>query len=257
MEGLRKTTRRQNRTVTHQEPLEESQVPFEGHSLAEPKLILISGETDVEDEGNHDQEELNAAAGNTNINANGRVASMPQPASRPDVAAQKQAQQELIAALNENQEMVAGVARARTPTPYHGGARPRRANQGDGARIAPDAPPLTQEVLNEVIERTCQAVMAQNQRERRTPSGIRQGLNNRPRSQSESSGDDDSHVSRTSSRPQYSPKLPPFTGKEKWEVWFTRFTDVASLNQWGDRRRSARHREWLSDRPALRRRWSG
>ena len=43
--------------------------------------------------------------------------------------------------------------------------------------------------------------------------------------------------SRTYNRSLTNPKLPPFTGKEKWEVWFTRFTEVASLNNWSERRR--------------------
>ena len=31
-----------------------------------------------------------------------------------------------------------------------------------------------------------------------------------------------------------SPKLPPFTGKETWKVWFNRFEDIASRFRWSD-----------------------
>ena len=180
--------------------------------------------------------EQTTAAVHTSTSVDGRIAPRHQPFARPDVAAQRQAQQDLVAALNQNQERVAAIARARTATPYQGG-RPRTSNQETRARAAS---PLTREVLDEVIERTVRntvELMEQSRNPRRTPPGIRLGSNHGPRSQSESSGDDDSHASsRTAVRPQFSPKLPPFTGKEKWEVWFTRFTDVASLNQWGDRR---------------------
>lgn len=33
------------------------------------------------------------------------------------------------------------------------------------------------------------------------------------------------------------PKLPVFTGKERWEVWFNRFQDVANRQQWDNERR--------------------
>ncbi len=56
------------------------------------------------------------------------------------------------------------------------------------------------------------------------------------------SSEDDTDVrsvrsSRFSERPHGNPRLPPFTGKEKWEVWFTRFTEVASLNHWTEHQR--------------------
>ena len=34
-----------------------------------------------------------------------------------------------------------------------------------------------------------------------------------------------------------SPKLPPFTGKESWAIWFARFEDVADRHHWGHERR--------------------
>ena len=61
------------------------------------------------------------------------------------------------------------------------------------------------------------------------------------------SSDDDSHTegslsgdqsqARREMRGNNSCKLPPFTGKEKWKIWFNRFTEVATLQQWGIRQK--------------------
>ena len=62
--------------------------------------------------------------------------------------------------------------------------------------------------------------------------------NNRIRDGSNSESDTDSdniHLSPPASvvrRHKNSPKLPPFTGKESWNVWFNRFEDVASRQNW-------------------------
>lgn len=34
-----------------------------------------------------------------------------------------------------------------------------------------------------------------------------------------------------------SPRLPPYTGQEKWEVWFNRFSDVAQFQGWDNQRK--------------------
>ena len=39
---------------------------------------------------------------------------------------------------------------------------------------------------------------------------------------------------RTSRSTCSHPKLPPFTGKETWKVWFNRFEEVASRQRWSD-----------------------
>ena len=54
---------------------------------------------------------------------------------------------------------------------------------------------------------------------------------------SDDSDDQDSILSELSSRRSTRPrhfgvKLPPFTGKESWNVWFNRFTEVASRRRW-------------------------
>ena len=36
---------------------------------------------------------------------------------------------------------------------------------------------------------------------------------------------------------QYYIKLPPFTGKERWDIWYNRFTDVAGLREWDEEQR--------------------
>lgn len=62
----------------------------------------------------------------------------------------------------------------------------------------------------------------------------------RAQPQPETSDEDGaSHASTARRRnPHWSnPKLPPFCGKEKWEIWFTRFVEVARLNCWSDRHR--------------------
>ena len=44
-----------------------------------------------------------------------------------------------------------------------------------------------------------------------------------------------SHAHSTKhTRGRNSPKLPPFTGKEKWTVWYNRFDDVASRQHWSE-----------------------
>lgn len=54
------------------------------------------------------------------------------------------------------------------------------------------------------------------------------------------SSEDDECGSRASRRSNYnlsnSVKLPPFNGKEKWEVWYARFSEVAKLHSWSNRR---------------------
>ncbi len=64
---------------------------------------------------------------------------------------------------------------------------------------------------------------------------------NRPRPQEASSDEEADARSEASTHHyaerQFNAKLPPFTGKEKWEVWFTRFAEVARLNNWHERRR--------------------
>ena len=42
-----------------------------------------------------------------------------------------------------------------------------------------------------------------------------------------------SHGSRSSRNYEHDPRLPNFTGKEAWKVWFTRFDDIATCRGWG------------------------
>ncbi|VDI01425.1 Hypothetical predicted protein [Mytilus galloprovincialis] len=51
-------------------------------------------------------------------------------------------------------------------------------------------------------------------------------------SDSESSGDEDRSPRVSKSKQQNSNRLPIFTGKEKWKVWFNRFEAVAHLFGW-------------------------
>ena len=39
---------------------------------------------------------------------------------------------------------------------------------------------------------------------------------------------------QNSSRPTNYIKLPPFSGKERWDIWYNRFVDVANLRGWND-----------------------
>jgi len=63
-------------------------------------------------------------------------------------------------------------------------------------------------------------------------------LHNNDQSDSESEGSLDNVISRSQrlSRPRHreTPKLPPFTGKETWQVWFNRFDDIARRFRWSD-----------------------
>lgn len=59
----------------------------------------------------------------------------------------------------------------------------------------------------------------------------------RPRSVSHSDTDDLEHDSNNYTgdhfyRPRSKPKLPPFTGRESWKVWFNRFEEVANRQRW-------------------------
>ncbi|MCP4297519.1 MAG: hypothetical protein GY786_18125, partial [Proteobacteria bacterium] len=53
-------------------------------------------------------------------------------------------------------------------------------------------------------------------------------------SDSESSGDEliNTVMRNNNSHTRNTCKLPPFTGKERWEVWFNRFEEVAKRNGW-------------------------
>jgi hypothetical protein len=58
----------------------------------------------------------------------------------------------------------------------------------------------------------------------------------------DSSSEEEASASHGSSHsvPQHqghSPKLPPFTGKDSWEVWIKRFGDVASLHAWSEEKK--------------------
>lgn len=54
-------------------------------------------------------------------------------------------------------------------------------------------------------------------------------------SEAEASASRSTSVSRSSNRrPSHAPRLPPFTGNEKWEVWINRFKDVAKIFGWTD-----------------------
>ena len=44
-------------------------------------------------------------------------------------------------------------------------------------------------------------------------------------------------VDRSSRRSSHISRLPSFTGKEKWKVWFNRFSEVADLKQWSEAER--------------------
>ena len=72
-------------------------------------------------------------------------------------------------------------------------------------------------------------------------SDNRNSNRHRHRSHSESDSDSDNFMSSSSvpltRRNKHSPKLPPFTGKESWNVWFNRFEDVASRQNWGTEER--------------------
>ena len=41
-------------------------------------------------------------------------------------------------------------------------------------------------------------------------------------------------LSNRTSRTSINPKLPPFTGKETWKVWYNRFEEVADRQKWSD-----------------------
>ena len=43
-----------------------------------------------------------------------------------------------------------------------------------------------------------------------------------------------SNDSRQIRRKRHDPKLPPFTGKESWQVWYNRFNDMARRYKWTD-----------------------
>ncbi|CAG2200476.1 unnamed protein product [Mytilus edulis] len=58
-------------------------------------------------------------------------------------------------------------------------------------------------------------------------------------SDSESSGDEDRSPRVSKSKQQNSNRLPIFTGKEKWKVWFNRFEAVAHLFSWSKKEKLA------------------
>ncbi|VDI37990.1 Hypothetical predicted protein [Mytilus galloprovincialis] len=58
-------------------------------------------------------------------------------------------------------------------------------------------------------------------------------------SESESSGDEDRSPRVSKSKQQNSNRLPIFTGKEKWKVWFNRFEAVAHLFSWSKKEKLA------------------
>lgn len=52
--------------------------------------------------------------------------------------------------------------------------------------------------------------------------------------ESDCEGESANIMSRTNRRTRASPKLPAFTGKETWKVWFNRFEDVAYRQRWSN-----------------------
>ena len=60
----------------------------------------------------------------------------------------------------------------------------------------------------------------------------------RPRRENSSDSDDEGRTASSNSSLSFhreikkSPKLPPFTGKETWKVWFNRFEEVANRQKW-------------------------
>ena len=307
MEGLRKNTRRQTRAFVHQGDVtdeQEEQVPFEGHHstkahrIEEDEVKVVSEDITEEQDEHSEQEEGQALPtplrsqpdenqpqillGQSQGGARPKV--FPERASyqqaeqrervpyRPDLESQHQAEHDLVAALNRNQEMVASVAaRARQRHLNLTRARPRTVSP-QAPRFRPNpSPPLTREVLQEAIDiavrNTIQSMgnpardqdgvqpprsvnrdftqrTTQGQARATASSSYSTGGHTRSRTPArrwpsqESSDEDDQSVrsSRSVTRSQYSPKLPPFSGKEKWEVWFARFSDVARLHGWGERR---------------------
>jgi len=163
---------------------------------------------------------------------------------RPDLESQRQAQRDLVTALNRNQDMVASMAaRARDRTQNMTGVRPRTTSpQRYANNPTPASPPLTREVLQEAINTAVRNTLqlvgtpALNQGAHQAPRRGHRDSTPRQLDESESSDDGSQNSRWAQSRSQHSPKLPPFTGKETWEVWYTRFSEVARLCSWSERR---------------------
>jgi len=77
-------------------------------------------------------------------------------------------------------------------------------------------------------------------RQKRDPDyGFRRSIRRYDSSSDSTSSSEDDHASPTGKSKQNNNRLPIFTGKEKWKVWFNRFEAVAEIHGWNKKEKLA------------------
>jgi len=263
MEGLRKTTRRpQTRSTIHEDEGEEacaSDVPFEGQTRQ--KQVV---EVEV-----HGDQVTSQLPDDTTRETRSRESMFHRAMSEdPEVseAAVREYAEQYISDPAQVDTFMAARARASGQNPKQVDVRPKttfgindqtaqqpaRLNSGQATVVQGDTDPmavLMQDIkgivgnamrgVSEYMADMVSNLESAYERPARRGRGRQQ-----PARRAELSSDEEAEINSFagSDRPthpasQIGTKLPPFTGKERWEVWYTRFSEVARLNHWSEHRK--------------------